>query len=127
VSKPSFRSMESAGPWQEWRNKAIAPYSPAHASPLRLCCRAAELRREWIPRAVVIRQKIGRVAVGRRLRALGQHGGAPGLPVRLEAVEHVLVALLEIAALARILHHVEQELVAGDLEIFPVALAQCAL
>src|SRR5689334_4661713 len=93
-------------------------------SPLRLRRRPALLRRQRILRTVVIRQGITRVVVGCRPRALGQHGRAPG---RLEALEYVLVARFEIAALARILYDVEQKLVARDPEIFPVALAQRAL
>src|SRR5436309_3155757 len=96
-------------------------------SPLRLCRRAAKLRWQRVLGAVMIGHEIGRVVVGGRPRTFGQHGGAPLFPIRLEALEYVLVALLEIAALARILHHVEQELVASDLEVLPVALAQRAL
>src|SRR5262249_5351634 len=96
-------------------------------SPLRLRRWSTELRWQRVLRAIVIRHEISRVVVGGRPRTLGQHGGAPGFPIRLEALEHILGAHLEIAALARILHHVEQELVAGNPEILPVALAQRAL
>src|SRR5436305_1229900 len=107
---------------REGAGHANPPYELPAVSPLRLRRRPAQLWRQRVLRAVMIRQEIVRVAVGGRALALGQHAGAPSLPVLPEALEDVLVALLEIAALARILHHVEQELVARDPQILPVAL-----
>src|SRR5262249_25436700 len=36
--------MGSAGPWQEWRNKAIAPYAPAE-----ICSRPRRFTLNWRP------------------------------------------------------------------------------
>src|SRR5262249_33755800 len=76
----------------------------------------------WVNDAVVISEGVARITVGCRSRTLGQHRAVPGCPVVLEAVENVLVPVLEIGPLARVLDDVEQELVAGYVQILPVAV-----
>ena len=75
----------------------------------------------------MIGQEIARIAVGCRPRSFRQHGVIPGLPVVLEALEEVRVPILEIGPLARILDDIEQELVVGNPQILPVAIAHGAL
>src|SRR5262245_20554337 len=84
-------------------------------------------RRRWVSDAVMISEGVARVAIGCRSRPLRQHRVVPGCPVVLETVEHVLIAVLEIGPLAWVLDDVEQEFVARDLQILPVAIAQSAL
>src|SRR5262249_34986689 len=83
--------------------------------------------RRWVSDAVMISEGVARIIIGCRSRTLRQHRAVPGCPVVLEAIEHVLIAILEIGPLARVLDDVEQELVAGDLQILPVAVAYGAL
>src|SRR5262245_38247030 len=75
----------------------------------------------------MIGKEISRVAIDCRSWTFRQHRVVPGGPVVLKAVEHVLVPFFKIRPLARILDDIEQELIAGDLQILPVAVARGAL
>src|SRR5262245_45417776 len=83
--------------------------------------------RRWIRHPVMIGQEVAGLAVGRRARTLREHGLIPGGPVILEPVEDILVSVPQVCPFTRVLNDVEQELVAGDLEIFPVAIADGTL
>src|SRR5262249_61767157 len=87
----------------------------------------SERWRRRIDHAVVVGERITRLREKARTQTLGQHRCAPRVPVAFETVEDVLVAVLEIRTLARVLHHIEQELVAGHVQIFPVTVAHRAL
>src|SRR5206468_12870516 len=67
------------------------------------------------------------VAIGYRPSSFRQHRAVPGFPIALEAIEDVFPPILQIRPLARVLNDIEEELVAGNLEIFPVAIADGAL
>src|SRR2546421_5138538 len=83
--------------------------------------------RRWVCHPVMIGQEVARIVVARRAFPFGQHRRVPGLPVVLEPVEDFLVSVLAVGPLARVSHHVEQELVAGNPQIFPVTIAYGAL
>jgi hypothetical protein len=75
---------------------------------------------------MVGQQVAGLRVVGRPI-AFRQHRLVPNFPVALEAIENVFVPLLEIRSLAGILVDVKQELVAGNPQVLPVAVANGAL
>jgi hypothetical protein len=75
----------------------------------------------------MIGEGVTRIIIGCRTRTLRQHRAVPGCPVVLETVEDVLVPVPEIGSLPRVLADVEQELVAGDTQVLPVAVAYSAL
>src|SRR6266849_9277456 len=77
----------------------------------------------WVRDAVMIGHKVAGVTIGDRSGSFSQHHAAPGFPIALEAIEDVFPPILQIRPLARILNDIEEELVAGNLEIFPVAIA----
>src|SRR5258708_9061960 len=54
---------------------------------------------------------------------LRQHGSAPIIPFADQALIHVLLAVLEIGALQRVFHNVEEERIVEDFEEFGIALA----
>src|SRR5262249_59052949 len=94
---------------------------PSTVSPLSGARRGGCRRR--VSDAVMISEGVARIAIGCRPRTLCQHRVVPSYPVILEAVENVLVPVLEIRPFARVLDDIEQELVAGDLQILPIAVA----
>src|SRR5262249_15169507 len=75
----------------------------------------------------MIGHDVARVTIGCRPRSFSQHRLAPRLPVVLETIENILVPTFEVGSLARVLHDVEKELVASNLQILPVAVAHGAL
>src|SRR3984893_1148539 len=77
--------------------------------------------------AVMVGHRVTRVSVDSRPRPFREHGAVPCLPVAFESIEHVLAAVLQIGSLARVVHQVEQEFVACDPQVFPVAVAKSAL
>src|SRR5437879_4068464 len=75
----------------------------------------------------MIGHEVARIAIGCRRRPFRQHGVIPGLPVALEPIEDIFLPILEIGALTRVLDDIEEKLVAGDPQIFPIAVADGAL
>src|SRR5262245_34337877 len=106
-------------------HECVVPEGWSRWSPLSGAPRCG--RRRWVSDAVMISEGVARIAIGCRLQTLCQHRIVPGCPVVLEAVENVLVPVLEIRPFARVLDDIEQELVAGDLQILPIAVAHGSL
>ena len=79
-----------------------------------------------IRHSVTIGHKFAGIRVGRGSRSFRKHRTVPSLPVGFESSEDILFALLIIGPLARILHDIEQELVASNSQIFPVTFSHCA-
>ena len=75
----------------------------------------------------MIGEEIAGLTIRCRPRPFRQHAIVPGFPVALEPIENILVSVPEIGPLARVLDDIEQELVAGDLQILPIAVAHGAL
>src|SRR5882672_6421816 len=90
---------------------------PATAASLLFCIR----------HAVMIGQEVAGLTIGRRPGPFSQHRVVPTFPLVLEAIEDIRVPALEIGSLARILQDVKKELVAGNSQILPVAVAHGAL
>src|SRR5262249_2500190 len=84
-------------------------------------------RRRRIDDAVVISHEVAGIAISRRPGAFRQHGVVPGLPIAFEAIEDLFLPVLEIGPLARILDDIEEKFVAGNAQIFPIAVANRAL
>src|SRR5271166_4509207 len=127
----NFRWFLGFPPSAAWLLTAQPKPPTATISPFRTCsalrsgrgCR----RRHLIDDAVVVREKDPGIAIEGRPRPLRQHGGVPALPIGFQAIEHVTVAVLQVAPLARIPDHIEEKFVSDDLQILPVAVADRAL
>mmetsp|Transcript_67487 Transcript_67487/g.186944 ORF Transcript_67487/g.186944 Transcript_67487/m.186944 type:complete len:527 (-) Transcript_67487:101-1681(-) len=78
-----------------------------------------------IPRPV--RLHLAADLVGSHLVGDWQHLGVPGQPIGAQLLEPLGFALRQVGAFALVLREVEQELVAGGLQVFPVAVAHRAL
>src|SRR5262249_47758582 len=85
------------------------------------------LRRRGIYDAIMIGCLVARLGIIGGARPFLPPRGVLSFPVALQPLENVLAPVLEIGPLARILDHVEQELVAGDPQIFPIGVAGGAL
>jgi len=75
----------------------------------------------------VISHEVARVSIGRRSRPFRQHSIVPGLPIARQTIEDLFLPILEIGPLARVLDHIKQKFVAGDPQVFPIAIADGAL
>src|ERR1700730_3629476 len=84
-------------------------------------------RPTWLLRAVVVGELLAGERVGKALGDFRAHQRVPRSPLGDDSVVDVLMALLKIAALERILDHVEQEGVVEDFEELVVADARGAL
>src|ERR1700737_3155424 len=121
--------MSPAGP-KSFRTRASNGSSRVWQSP-RL--RGRGQRDGWIGRpvcflgAVVVGELLAGERAGEALCDFRQHRPVPRLPLGDDSVVDVRAALLEIAALERILDHVEQEGVVEDFEELVVADAGGAL
>lgn len=96
---------------------ALSPGHSAWGGALRRGCG------DRVHHAVMVGHRVIRVSVHSRPRPFREHGAVPCLPVAFESIEHVLTAVLQISSLAWVVHQVEQEFVACDPQVFPVAVA----
>src|SRR5258708_35310366 len=62
-------------------------------------------------------------AVRETLLDLRQHGSVPVIPLLDESMINVLLALLQVGALQRVFHNVEEERIVEDFEEFVIAIA----
>ncbi len=74
---------------------------------------------------------VGKLATGEVIREafinLRQHGCVPGVPFRRHSVINIFTPLLQIGALHRVLHYIEEKRVVEDLQILVVAVSRRAL
>jgi hypothetical protein len=84
-------------------------------------------RPAWFLRAVVVGELRAGVDLDKALSELRKHRGVPGMPFGDQLVVDILAAVLEVAALERILDHVEQKGVVENLQELVIADAGGAL
>src|SRR5215472_6421770 len=75
-------------------------------------------------RADMVGQLRGGEHLAETARNLRQHRGIPGGPLRYQAIEHVLVPLLQVGSFARVCRDIEQKRVAADFEILEIAVTR---
>jgi len=66
-------------------------------------------------------------AMRETLLDLRQHGSVSSHSTRDEAMINVLLAVLEVGALERVFHNIEQERVVEDFEELVITIADCSL
>src|SRR5258708_20389427 len=66
-------------------------------------------------------------AMRETLLDLRQHGSVPVIPLEDEAMINVLLAVLEVGALERVFHNIEQERVVEDFEELVITIPDCSL
>src|SRR5262249_43970729 len=113
------------------RNDVIDPKETSRRlAVVRYSTRGGALRRSRggrVHHAVMVSHRVAGVGIRRRPRPFLQHSAVPCLPAAFESIKHVLAAVLQIGALARVLNHVKQKLVPCDPQVLPVAVADSPL